>query len=85
MSGRFKTTDKSEVLWKTSTHGFYGNFMGSFCFKVILFYCEDMKARRYISFTKNAEDFTSNNFLRCAQVKKLKRVTLFSYERKKKH
>ena len=43
-----------------------------------------MKTRRYISFTKNAEDFTSSNFLRCVQVKKLKRVTLFSDERKKK-
>ena len=41
--------------------------------------------RRYISFTKkkNAEDFTSNNFLKCAQVKKLKCFPLFSYERGK--
>ena len=45
----------------------------------------DMTCRfhRYISFTKNAEGFTSNHFLKYAQVKKLKCVTLFSYELKK--
>ena len=42
-----------------------------------------MKTRRSITFTKNAEDFTSNNFLKCAQVKKLKCVTLLFYERGK--
>ena len=42
-----------------------------------------MKTCRYISFTKAAEDFTSNNFLKCAQVKKLKCATLFSSEHEK--
>ena len=40
-----------------------------------------MKTPRYIISQKNAEDFTSNNFLKCVQVKKLK--FLFSYERGK--
>ena len=81
---QLKTSDKSEVFWKISTRGFYGNFMDGFCFKVILFYL--MKIwKRVVTLVsqKNAEDFTSNNFLKCAQVKKLKFVTLFSYERKK--
>ena len=42
-----------------------------------------MKTPCYISFKENAKDFTSNNFLKCVQVKKLKCVTLFSYEREK--
>ena len=42
-----------------------------------------MKTPCYISFTKITEDFTSNNFFKCVQVKKLKCVTLFSYERGK--
>ena len=32
---------------------------------------------------KNNEDFTSNNFSKCAQVKELKDVILFSYEYEK--
>ena len=32
---------------------------------------EDMKTFCYISFTKNTGNFTSNNFLKCVQVKKL--------------
>ena len=58
---------------------FYGNFMDGFCFKVIFLSYEDMKTPCYISFTESAKDFTSNNFLKCVQVKKLKCVTLFSY------
>ena len=42
-----------------------------------------MKTPCYISFTENVKDFTSNKFLKCVQVKKLKCVTLFSYEREK--
>ena len=42
-----------------------------------------MKTPCYISFTEIAKDFTSNNFLKRVQVKKLKCVTLFSYEREK--
>ena len=44
---------------------------------------DDVKTCRYISFTKNNEDFTSNNFSKCAQVKELKGVILFSYEYEK--
>ena len=44
---------------------------------------EDVKTCRYISFTKNAENFTSNNFLKCAEMKELKGVILFSYEHEK--
>ena len=38
---------------------------------------------RYISFRKNAEDFTCNAFLKCVHVKKLNCVALFSYKHKK--
>ena len=55
--------------------------MDGFCFKFILFLSdEDMKVCRYISFTKNAEDFTGNSFW---NVKELNCVTLFSYEHEK--
>ena len=69
------------MFWKISAHSFYGHSVDGFCVKFILLLSyEDMKTYRYISFTKNAIDFTRNNFLKCAQVKKLKCVvTLFSY------
>ena len=41
---------------------------------------DDVKTCRYISFIKNNEDFTSNNFSKCAQVKELNGVIWFSYE-----
>ena len=71
MRERLKTKDKSEVFWKINTN--YSNFMDGF----------KLLRRRYISFTKKGEHFASNNFLKCAQVKKLKCVTLFSYEHNK--
>ena len=40
------------------------------CDHFVLSY-EDMKTFRYISFTKNTGNFTSNNFLKCVHVKKL--------------
>ena len=46
-----------------------------------LFY-EDVKTCRTLVSQKNAEDFTTNIFLKCAQVKRLKGIT-FSYEHEK--
>ena len=55
--------DKLEVFWKTSARSFYGHSMKGLCFKFILFLSdEDMKICRYISFTKNVEDFTGTIF-----------------------
>ena len=79
-----KTREKFEVFWEIRAHSFYGYSMDDFCFKLILFLSyEDMKMCRYISFGKNAEDFTCNAFWKCVHVKKLYCVALFSYKHKK--
>ena len=72
------------MFWTINAHSFYRHSMEGFGFKFILFLSyEDIKMCRYISITKNAEDFTCNNFLKFLQVKKLNCVTLFSYKHEK--
>ena len=54
------------MFWKISAHSYYGYFIDGFYSMAFLSY-EDMKTCRYIHFTKNTEDFTSNNlFEMCA-------------------
>ena len=86
---RFQLVNATLIVRATQNKGQIWSVLVRIVFMVVSWtvflrsFYEDMKTCRNISFTKNAEDFTSNNFLKCLQVKKLKRAALFSYERKK--